>query len=114
MKARINKTEIESWFANVGLYTIKGCEVKYVFSLAIEIPSCDPSKESLTNFSETLWPELFRYHTRRFSKRYNIKYFYSLNGLYTSIDEVESDDCGLVQCYMPESFLRKHRLFVVS
>lgn len=114
MKARINKIKVESWFAKVDFYVIKGREVKFVFSAAIEIPSYDSLKKPLNVFPDTLWPELFRYHAREFSKIHHTQYLYSFNGLYVSVDEVETDDNGLVQCLMPESFLRKHHLFVVS
>ena len=110
MKAQINKVEVTSWYAHVDFYIIKNRALKRIFSSAIEIPYIS-SVRTLSEFFDTLWPELFRYYTREFSKRDRVQYAYSWSGLYYSASE--ADNKGLLQHLMPESFLRKHNLLVV-
>lgn len=111
MRKSISKVKVESCFIRVGFFSSKKRELKCVGCAAVEVPSFDDEKISPELF-DSFVTELCRYHVRRLNKSCRFPLFYQSYEILLSVEEAHDE--GLVEYYMPESFLRKHRLFVVG
>lgn len=112
MKRSTSKLTVESCFVVVEFFTAKNHELACVNRAAVEVPLFSVKDVDNVDLSRSLWSELFRYHSRVLSKEFNsCVYCHSFDSV-LSVDEVNDEE--LPELYMPESFLRKHRLFVVG
>lgn len=112
MKKSTSKLIVNSCFIIVKFFTAKNHELACIRKAAVEVPLFSVKDVDNVDFSRSLWSELFRHHSRVLSKEFNAcVYCYSTDTV-LSVDEVNDED--FPEFYMPESFLRKHRLFVVG
>lgn len=111
MKRSTSKLTVKSYFVAVEFFTAKNHELVCVGKAAVEIPLFDAKDVDNVN-PPILWSELFRHHSRVLSKEFNSCVYCRSFNTVLSVDEVNDEE--LPEFYMPESFLRKHRLFVVG
>lgn len=112
MKRSTSKLTVESCFVVVEFFTAKNHELTRVDKAAVEVPLFSVRDVDNVDLYSSLWPELFRHHSRVLSKKFNSCVYYHSFDTVLSIDEVNDEE--LLELYIPESFLRKHRLFVVG
>ena len=112
MRKSISKVKVESWFIRVEFFCLKNRELRRICIAAVEVPSFKVSDPAAADISSVLWPELFRFHSRKFSKEEHSFVCYRSYEIFSIVDEALDE--GLSLLYMPESFLRKHHLFVVG
>lgn len=112
MKKSTSKLIVNSCFVIVKFFTAKNHELVCVRKAAVEVPLFSVKDVDNIDLSRSLWSELFRHHSRVLSKEFNTCVYYHSFDVALSIDEVNDEE--LPEFYMPKSFLRKHRLFVVS
>lgn len=112
MKKSTSKLTIESYFVVVEFFTAKNHELTCVVKAAVEVPSFNVEDVDNVDLFHSLWFELFRHHSRVLSKRLNSCVYFRLLDTVLNVDEVNDEE--FPEFYMPELFLRRHRLFVVS
>lgn len=112
MKKSTSKLTVKSCFVVVEFFTVKNHELTCIDKAAVEVPLFSAKDFYSVDPFRSLWFELFRYHSRVLSKEFNFCVYYRSFDAILSIDEVNDEE--LPEFYMPESFLRKHRLFVVG
>lgn len=112
MKNSISKVKVESWFIRVEFFCLKNRELRCAYIAAVEVPAFDVNDSTTDDFPGNLWPELFRFHSRGLSKEEHSFVCYRSYEIFATVDEALDE--GLALLHMPESFLRKHHLFVVS
>ena len=112
MKKSTSKLTVESYFVVVEFFTAKKHELTCIGKAAVEVPSFSAEDIDNVDLFHSLWSELFRHHSRVLSKEFNSCVYFRLLDTVLSVDEV--NDEVLPELYMPDSFLRKHRLFVVG
>lgn len=112
MKKSTSKLTIGSYFVVVEFFTAKNHELTCVVKAAVEVPSFSVEDLDNVDLFHSLCSELFRHHSRVLSKGLDTCVYFRLLDIALNIDEVNDEE--LPELYMPESFLRKHRLFVVG
>lgn len=112
MKKSTSNLTVKSCFVVVEFFTAKNHELTCVGKAAVEVPLFSVKDVDNVNLSHSLWSELFRHHSRVLSKEFNSCIYCRSFDAVLSIDEVNDEE--LPELYMPESFLRRHRLFVVG
>lgn len=111
MRKSTSKLTVKSCFVVVEFFTAKGHELTCVGKAAVEVPLFSTKDVDNVDPSSSLWSELFRHHSRVLSKEFNSCIYCRSLDIVLSVDEVNDEE--FLELYMPESFLRKHRLFVV-
>lgn len=112
MKKSTSNLTVKSCFVIVEFFTAKNHELTCIDRAAVEVPLFSVEDVDNVDFPSSLWSALFRHHSRVLSKEFNTCVYYRSFDTVLSIDEVNDEE--LSELYMPESFLRKHRLFVVG